>query len=70
MSWQIKVWHEESGESTRLCIEAGDQVPDDVISAVAGSYWLEEVQYSDEAVWEDDEGFIEESEGGPGNYHG
>lgn len=44
MGWEIKVWHEEFGERARLSIEADLDVPDDVISAVAGSYWFEEVQ--------------------------
>lgn len=44
MSWEIKVWHEVDGERLRLCVEAGVDVPDDVISDVAGSYWFEEVQ--------------------------
>lgn len=48
MSWEIKVWHEEAGERSRLVIEASNEVPDDVISAVAGSYWLEEVQLREE----------------------
>lgn len=48
MSWEIRVWHEEVGERIRLSIEAGPQIPDDVISAVAGSYWFEEVQYVEE----------------------
>lgn len=44
MGWDIKVWHEELGDRVRISIEAGPEVPDDVVSAVAGSYWFEEVQ--------------------------
>ena len=54
VSWEIKVWHEAAGDHTRLTIEAGEEVPDEVISAVAGSYWFEEVQYAD-TVWEEDD---------------
>ena len=56
MSWEIKVWHEDAGDRARLSIEAGSDVPDDVISTVAGSYWFEEVQYREEE-WEDGEDF-------------
>ena len=56
MGWNIRVWHEVVGDQTRLCIEAGAEVPDDVISSVAGSYWLEEVQYTDED-WDEPEDF-------------
>lgn len=63
MSWEIKVWHEDLGERTRLSIEAGQDVPDDVISSVAGSYWFEEVQYT-EVDWEDDE--LPDGPEGPG----
>jgi hypothetical protein len=59
MSWDIKVWHEDMNGRSRLSIEAGVDVPDDVIATIASSYWLEEVQYS-EADW--DEG---DSEAGP-----
>jgi hypothetical protein len=55
MSWDIKVWHEEGNGRARLSIEAGVDVPDDVISTLASSYWLEEVQYV-ESDWEDAEG--------------
>lgn len=44
MSWEIKVWHEESGDRIRLAIEATPNVPDEVISTVASAYWLEQVQ--------------------------
>jgi hypothetical protein len=63
MAWDIRVWHEEDEGRTRLVVEAGPEVPDDVISAVAGAYWLDEVQYGDE-VWDEVE--IEE----PGPLHG
>lgn len=53
MSWEIKVWHEVVGDRARLTIEAGEEVPDEVISSVAGSYWFEEVQYAD-ASWDED----------------
>ncbi len=56
MSWEIRVWHEDMGERARLSIEAGPEVPDDVISAVAGSYWFEEVQHSEDE-WEDSQDF-------------
>lgn len=52
MGWDIKVWHEETGDRARLSIEANMEVPDDVISAVAGSYWFEEVQSVD-AEWDE-----------------
>lgn len=52
MSWEIKVWHQETEGRTRLSIEAEPEVPDDVISTVAGSYWFEEVQYT-EVDWEE-----------------
>jgi hypothetical protein len=54
MSWEIKVWHEDLGDRSRLSIEAGPEVPDDVISTVAASYWFEEVQHSEDE-WEDAE---------------
>lgn len=41
------------GDRARLSIEAEAEVPDEVISSVAGSYWFEEVQYSGDE-WEDD----------------
>jgi len=61
MSWEIRIWHEEVGDRTRLTIEADPSIPDDVISSVAGSYWFEEVQFGG-AEWEDDD---EELDGGP-----
>lgn len=45
MSWDIKVWHEDAGDRTRLIIEAEPGIPDEVISAVVGNYWLDEVQF-------------------------
>ena len=69
MGWEIKVWHEEFGERARLSIEADLDVPDDVISAVAGSYWFEEVQYS-EADWEDEEELTDGPEGGGQRFQG
>lgn len=62
MGWEIKVWHEEAGDRTRLCIEAGLDVPDDVISSLAGSYWYEEVQ-STEETWEEEGPFDTNPEG-------
>lgn len=71
MGWDIKVWHEDVEGGTRLSIEAGPQVPEEVISSVAGSYWFQEIQFTDDAEWdEDDEAFPEEPEGGPTGYHG
>ncbi|MGH2449021.1 MAG: hypothetical protein ACRDFS_10535 [Chloroflexota bacterium] len=70
MSWDIKVWHEAADDTMRLTIEAGPQVPDEVISSVAGSYWFEEVQLGGEEWDEDEEDFLDEPEGGPGGYHG
>lgn len=55
MSWDINVWHEEVGERTRLVIEAGASVPDEVIASLAGSYWLEEVQFL-EPDWDEVDG--------------
>lgn len=52
MGWDIKVWHEAREDRTRLIIEAGPEVPDEVISAIAGSYWIDEVQYIDHD-WEE-----------------
>ncbi|MGH2442818.1 MAG: hypothetical protein ACRDFX_06605 [Chloroflexota bacterium] len=52
MSWDIKVWHDDLGERVRLTIEAGPQVPDEVISSIAGSYWVDEVQFF-ESEWSD-----------------
>ncbi len=51
MAWDIRVWHDQQDGRVRLVIEAGDDVPDEVISSVAGSYWLEEVQFV--AEWDD-----------------
>ena len=48
MGWDIRVWHERLDDRVRVVIEAGDDVPDEVISTVAGSYWLEEVQFVEE----------------------
>jgi hypothetical protein len=62
MTWEIKVWHEDVGERTRLSIEAGVEVPDEVISSIAGSYWFEEVQYT-EPEWDETEGYDGGSEG-------
>lgn len=57
MGWNIKVWHEELEDRTRLIIEAGEEVPEEVIASIAGSYWLDEVQYVeqawDETPWEE-----------------
>lgn len=63
MSWEIKVWHEGEGERARLSIEAGTDVPDNVIADVVGSYWFEEVQA--DLDWDGDEGF--DGGGGGGN---
>jgi len=60
VGWEIKVSHEDFGDQTRLFIEAGREVPDEVISAVAGSYWFEEVQ-SVEDDWDETPDF----DGGP-----
>lgn len=48
MTWEIRVWHEELGDRVRLSIEAGPDVPNDVISTLAGSYWVEEVEYPED----------------------
>lgn len=45
MGWDIKVWHDDLADRARLVIEAGPEIPDEVISAIAGAYWLDEVQY-------------------------
>ena len=70
MSWDIRVSHEESAETTRLVIEASPDVPEMVISVVAGSYWEEEVRFADE--WEEDEleEFDEGDLGPGGGLHG
>lgn len=52
MAWNISVWHEEHDDRARLIVEAGPEVPDDIVSALAGAYWLEEVQYSGDG-WEE-----------------
>ncbi len=64
MAWEIKVWHEDIEDRARLVIEAGTEVPEDVISSIASSYWFEEVQAS-EGEWADD--FPAEPEG---HFHG
>jgi len=46
---------EGEGERARLSIEAGTDVPDNVIADVVGSYWFEEVQA--DLDWDGDEGF-------------
>lgn len=69
MSWEIRVWHEDLEDRTRLCIEAGENVPDDVIGSVAGSYWFEEVQYAGDD-WNEENVFGEEPEGPGGHLHG
>jgi hypothetical protein len=68
MSWEIRVWHEDVSGGARLCIEASPEVPDEVISSVAGSYWFEEVQYAEEE-WEEG-AFAEEGDGPAGHLHG
>lgn len=68
MGWDIKVWHDDLGDKTRLVIEAGPEVPDEVISAIAGSYWLDEVQYVQDD-W--DEAPVEPGPPEPGShFHG
>lgn len=61
MGWDIKVWHDDLGDRVRLVIEAASDLPDEVIASLAGSYWLEEVQYVGED-WEESP-----SEPGPGD---
>ena len=56
MPWEIRVWHEDAGERATVSIEASAEVPDHVISAIVGSYWLEEVQMAEE-LWDADEEF-------------
>lgn len=68
MGWDIKVWHEDLGDRTRLTIEAGAEVPEATIAAIAGAYWEEEVQYTEE--WEEDDEFDEGLPGPPGAPHG
>lgn len=67
VGWDIKVRHEETDDRARLIIEAGTDVPDDVISAIAGSYWFEQVQMVDDD-WEDT--FFEGEGEEPGGLHG
>jgi hypothetical protein len=55
MSWNIRVWHEEFDETTRMCIEAGPDVPEDVIATIASTYWIDEVQQFTEVPWEEGE---------------
>lgn len=62
MSWEIKVWHEEVGERTRLSMETGPEVPEDVIASVVGSYWSQEVQFAEDE-W--DEGDFQPDVPGP-----
>ncbi|GAC1328904.1 MAG: hypothetical protein NVSMB22_20900 [Chloroflexota bacterium] len=62
MSWEIKVWHEGDGDRARLSIEAGTDVPDNVIADVVGSYWFEEVQVGPE--WDGDDDFEGSASGG------
>ncbi|HZU12864.1 MAG TPA: hypothetical protein VFB58_08495 [Chloroflexota bacterium] len=68
MGWDIRIWHEGVGESTRLVIEAGGDVPEEVIATVAGSYWEEEVRYSE--AWLEEGDFDGQEGGGPGGLHG
>lgn len=69
MSWDIKVWHESAGDRMRLSIEASPEVPDEVISSIAGAYWYEEVQIEQE-VWEDIDDFEDEPESGQQRFQG
>jgi hypothetical protein len=69
VSWEITVSHEEIEGRTRLVIEADPNVPELVISALAASYWEEEVRLGDE--WEDDEfDEFDDTIQGPGGLHG
>jgi hypothetical protein len=70
MSWDISISHEESDDRTRLVIEASPDVPEMVISVLAGSYWEEEVRFADD--WEEEEfdTFDEEDLGPGGGLHG
>lgn len=68
MAWDIRIWHEDAGDGTRLVIEAGGDVPEDVIASLAGSYWEEEVRYAEE--WLDDGDYEAPEGGGPGGLHG
>ena len=52
MGWDLRVWHDDLGDRVRLVIEAGGEIPDEIIASLAGSYWLEEVQYVAED-WEE-----------------
>lgn len=65
--WDIRVRHDDIDGRVRLTIEAGAEVPEEVIAALAGSYWEEEVRYAGE--WTEDEEF-DENPGPPGGFHG
>jgi hypothetical protein len=68
MTWEIRIWHEESADRTRLVVEAGPDVPEDVIGGLAAAYWDEEVRYAEAWI---EEGTFEPPEGsGPGGLHG
>lgn len=69
MTWDIRIGHEDLEGRIRLIIEAGADVPETVISTLAGSYWEEEILYTEE--WEADD-FVEfEEDAGPsGGLHG
>lgn len=56
MAWEIKVWHDAVDGRTRLSIEAGEDVPEDVIAHLASVYWAEEVQGLP-SEWEEGEPF-------------
>jgi hypothetical protein len=71
--WDIRVSHEETDDRTRLVIEASPDVPEMVISVLAGSYWEEEVRFAED--WEldelsDFEEYDEEDLGPGGGLHG
>lgn len=73
MTWDIRVSHEETDDRTRLVIEASPDVPEMVISVLAGSYWEEEVRFAED--WEVDElsdfeEYDEEDLGPGGGLHG
>jgi hypothetical protein len=69
MSWDISVSHEEVDGRTRLVIEADPDVPELVISALAASYWEEEVRFAGE--WdEDDYDELDDGLPGPGGLQG
>ena len=61
MGWDIRVWHEDRDDRVRMVIEAGAEVPDEVVSSIAGAYWLEEVQFVGE--WDEP---LEPGPGEPG----